>query len=122
MTYIQFKKSVEIHPLALDPEMIRGLRVAAALAPPLVDNIMVVTSQYDGTHREDSLHYVGRAWDLRFKGRRTGGVMGEGGTIGTVALERWVKQMHQVLGPDWQILLEANHIHMELDPNASRQR
>lgn len=61
---------------------------------------LVVTSGKDGTHGKNSLHYEGKAVDLR-----TWNV-----------LDALVKQLKAHLGPNYDVVLEKDHIHIELDP------
>lgn len=64
---------------------------------------LVITSANDGKHRPDSLHYRGLALDLRtwqISGRE----------------QQVANELQQVLGDDFDVIAEANHIHVELDP------
>lgn len=74
---------------------------------PLLDRVyaefgteMVITSGKDGTHGNNSLHYQGKAVDLRFWN----------------VLQVLVEKLHEELGPDYEVILEKDHIHIELDP------
>lgn len=62
---------------------------------------LTVTSCTDGVHKERSLHYVGRAVDLR---------------LPTAAKERMVEQLAGRLGDEYDVVLEGDHIHVEYDP------
>ena len=66
---------------------------------------LVITSGKDGTHNPGSLHAEGKAVDLR-----TWNV-----------LDSLVKQLKAHLGPKYDVVLEKDHIHVELDPNHDRQ-
>ena len=66
---------------------------------------LVITSGKDGIHGTESLHYEGKAVDLR-----TWSV-----------LETLVKQLKARLGPKYDVVLEKDHIHVELDPKHDRQ-
>ena len=61
---------------------------------------MVITSGKDGQHGTNSLHYQGKAIDLRFWN----------------VLQVLVEKLHEELGPDYEVILEKDHIHIELDP------
>lgn len=68
----------------------------------------VITAGTDGKHMEKSLHYVGKALDLR-----TNNVPGR-------ALQLKV-ELQQALGKDYDVVLEAvgtpnEHCHVEYDP------
>ena len=65
---------------------------------------LVITSGKDGTHGNGSLHYEGKAVDLR-----TWNV-----------LDALVKQLKAHLGPDYDVVLEDTHLHVEYDPTHSR--
>jgi len=64
----------------------------------------VITSARDGKHMPTSLHYKGRALDLR--------------TFFFSPLQRqefhW--ELQNALGSDFDVLLEKDHIHYEFDP------
>lgn len=66
---------------------------------------LVITSGKDGIHGTDSLHYEGKAVDLR-----TWNV-----------LASLVEQIKAHIGPDFDVILEKDHIHIEFDTNHDRQ-
>ena len=65
---------------------------------------LVITSARDGKHMGGSLHYQGRALDLR--------------TFYFTPLKR--QEVHfevqNALGGDFDVILERDHIHLEFDP------
>ena len=61
---------------------------------------MVVTSARDGKHKDNSLHYVGKAVDLRIRDY----------------VDTWAMYLHNTLGKDWDVVIESDHIHVEYDP------
>lgn len=65
---------------------------------------LVVTSAADGTHREDSKHYENKAVDFRIWGFTAG------------KLEEIKYDIHALVGNDYQVKIEATHIHFEFDP------
>ena len=80
-------------------------RIEAAL--PILDEIYqdvktecVVTSGRDGKHMEGSLHYEGKALDIRTYN----------------VLEALVKEIKDSLGVGYDVILEKDHIHIEWDP------
>ena len=119
---VAFKPDVCFTDPCLDPCMVYLLRVARRTAPPLVQDTLVVTSANDSKHSGHSLHYVGRALDIRYTGVRVGGITPRITTAGGSQEEEqnraarfWVGRMQQQLGPDYDVVLEGNHIHVERD-------
>lgn len=67
----------------------------------------VATSILDGTHKTGSLHYQGRAFDLRVR---------------DVIPERrkaFRDALRVALGPEFDVVLEATHVHVEWDPKTA---
>lgn len=67
---------------------------------------LVITSVNDGKHMVDSLHYKGRAMDIRtwyIQGREL----------------QVVAELKRELGPDYDVVLEKDHIHIEYDPKVA---
>ncbi len=119
---VAFKGGVCITDACLDACMVELLRVAVRTAPPLGHSILVVTSANDSKHRAGSLHYVGRALDIRYTGARKGGIVfPEGYTLQQVqdsqmhAAREWAGRMRQQLPAGYDIVVEGNHIHAERD-------
>jgi hypothetical protein len=63
---------------------------------------VVLTSGRDGVHKPDSLHPKGRAVDFR---RYAGADM-----------DAICHMIASRLGPDFQVILEPDHVHIEFDP------
>jgi hypothetical protein len=64
----------------------------------------VLTSTFEGTHSQGSLHYANRAYDLRLPaGKRD-------------VLKEVVEELWKVLGKEFFVLLEADHIHVQYNP------
>lgn len=64
----------------------------------------VVTSGTDGKHGKQSKHYTAEAIDLR---------------IFHLEVDRHqplVKRLKEILGKDFDIVLESDHVHLEFDP------
>lgn len=61
-----------------------------------------INSALDGTHMEHSLHYVGKALDVSTRGLPRPGDA--------------TKQLKQLLGNDFDVVLYPTHIHVEYDP------
>lgn len=65
----------------------------------------IVTSKREGNHSAGSLHYIGRAVDIRFPQKtRTSGDRLD-----------LCERLREVLGPGYDVVLESTHIHIELD-------
>lgn len=65
---------------------------------------LVVTSARDGIHSAGSLHYYGRAVDLRTR------YFSEG------TLNEVVEELRSVLGEDYDVIVHSTHAHIEFDP------
>jgi len=63
-----------------------------------------ITSCKDGKHKDDSLHYEGNACDFRTR------------DIPANLVPLIVDQVKRKLGPDFDVILEATHLHVEYDP------
>lgn len=97
---MRFKDGVvwaDIHPSLDNEDVLKGLdriyqRYNVAEA--------VITSGRDGSHKVDSLHYEGKAIDLRINH----------------VLEALKSDIKDFLGPHFDVILEKDHIHVEFDP------
>jgi hypothetical protein len=65
---------------------------------------LVITAGTDGEHMEGSLHYEGRALDLR--------------TWGINDLAACRDELKRKLGKNYDVVIEKTHLHMEYDPKA----
>lgn len=64
----------------------------------------VVTSGSDGKHMKQSKHYTNEALDFRIS------------DIQPQDLQPIVKACKEILGKDFDVVLEGNHLHVEYDP------
>lgn len=64
---------------------------------------LLVTSARDGKHMDGSKHYTGEAVDLRSRNLPD-----------AVSMRN---QLQHELGPDFDVILERDHIHIEYDPD-----
>ena len=87
----------------LVPEVREKLEVMeaarASALKVLLAGEMTITSAKDGVHGTNSLHYAGRAVDLRIRD----------------FTDMWKMYLQKALGKDWDIVIEPDHIHVELD-------
>jgi len=67
---------------------------------------LVVTSCLDGAHKEKSLHYAGLAFDCRTMG------------IPPDKLTEMKDAIMIALGPEYDVVLEKDHFHIEYDPDS----
>jgi hypothetical protein len=103
--------SLELKPgvtlLGLVPQMV----IAALVVERLYDLAgadCVITAGNDGSHSETSEHYAGRALDFRTR------------TLTQDAVQQIVSHAQQSLGPDFGVLLEADHMHVHYRPQRPR--
>ncbi len=98
---MRFKTGVYVR--GISPELLVGLAV--------MDKVyeengyrMTVTSVSDSRHSEKSLHYSGRAADLRTY------------DLGPETTQTIHQQGRRELPMDFDLVLEADHFHLEYDP------
>jgi hypothetical protein len=99
---------------------ISGLTPEMAFGAALIINVfnghripLVFTSCMDGKHGAQSLHYVGKAVDIRLPSRFTNDPVDDDAMVVDLKLN---------LGEEWDVVLEADHIHVEHDPDAIRAK
>ena len=63
----------------------------------------IITSVLDGTHSANSLHYEGRALDLRTR------------DLTAEQIEEYATALRSGLGQGWDVVVEKTHIHIEWD-------
>ena len=87
-----------------------SLQPQAVLAMVICDQVMdeyhhnlTITSVCEGVHKDGSLHYAGKAFDVRI--RDLGGIL-------PLDVARTFRAR---LGSQYQVVLEADHIHVEYD-------
>lgn len=84
------------------PMVLGALVVASVFAARGFD--CVITAATDGQHKPGSLHYCGLALD--FRTRHVGG---------NPVLAELVDAIKAALGPEFDVVLEATHLHVEYD-------
>ena len=102
---LYLKNEVHINGAHFLPEMVFIINCLRATAPDTFDSAVWITSANDGTHMKGSLHYKNRAFDVRTLN-----------LINADTATSWVEDLKLVLGTDYDVILEHNHIHVEFDP------
>lgn len=105
---MEFKNGVY---LDVQPEMARGLPlIDAAYHDMAIDFECVITSANDGRHMDGSLHYAGRAVDLRTRDLHPD-------IIGKLVLSlRRRLNGDEKLNRPYQVIQESDHLHVEWQP------
>ena len=87
----------------LKPEILLAICEAREVYREL-DAELVITSLLDGQHMKGSLHYKGLAVDLRTRhlSKADRGIAAQ--------------RLRVALGPEYDVVLEGSHIHIEHDP------
>jgi hypothetical protein len=91
---------------------VQGIRPELILAIVIADGVwrddagaeMVVTSVTDGRHSRGSLHYTGAAFDIRTR------------DLVPDTVPDLAERLRKALGEDYDVVLEATHIHVEYQP------
>lgn len=106
MKPLKFKSSVKLNGRHMDPEVRVMLDAARNNAPELSgDGCVWCTSANDSKHMVGSRHFTNEAFDIRTKNV-------EGGDE---AIRQWAKNIQIELGPDYDVINEGDHLHLELD-------
>jgi hypothetical protein len=85
------------------PEIRAAQLAANALHKEMTGQEMVITAILDGSHMSGSKHYEGDAFDLRR--------WYIGGKV-----KEFIAALKTSLGPDYDVVNEPTHIHVEYDP------
>lgn len=102
-----------------DDRLLAIFRALLTTAPAMQGEAVMVTSVKDGRHSTHSRHYIGLAVDVRTYGTRLGAIAPDNAVPSQVELaEAWVLRLKQFLGPDYDVVLERDHIHVEWDQKA----
>lgn len=101
MTYNSFKPGVKVG--GISPEMSLAFSVVASVFQSYGLSC-IVTSGLDGKHSTNSLHYSGRALDFRTRHVSPG------------VLFQLVHNVKEALGPEFDVVNESTHLHVEFDP------
>jgi hypothetical protein len=89
--------------------MVKIIDVARATAPEMSRNCIWITSANDSRHKDNSLHYKNKAFDIRVFNIKA---------FSYKKARAWVKRMQEELGEDYDVIFETNpdHIHAEFQP------
>jgi hypothetical protein len=105
MMQLQFKEGVQL----TITQAVNKLLQAGVLAFSAVGKPCVVTSGRDGQHQVNSKHYTNEALDFRTFHL-------QGNELSTV-----VQTLKDTLGQDFDVVIEATHIHLEYDPKGVKK-
>lgn len=89
--------------LALAPEMARAWWRIVQAHRSIGIRDPIVTSGSEGQHMAGSLHYVGKAVDLRTR------------DLSSLQVVQLIASLRAWLGEDFDVIDESNHIHVEYD-------
>lgn len=106
---IKFKEGVEIEGIV--PDIITAMSKVDDYLSYYRASGLIVTAGSDGKHKEGSKHYTGEAFDMRTWTTPTSGIQLNKGNKEKIAYD-----LRQILGSDFDVIVEATHIHIELDP------
>jgi len=89
----------------LQPQLVLGLLVISSIYKDYGYDL-TITSLSDGVHSPNSLHRVGCAVDLRTR------------CVGSADILSLVSSIRRALGSDFDVVLEADHLHVEYQPKS----
>ena len=91
--------------LGIRPELTVAMQIAnTVLTTAISGYTMTITCCTEGKHTHSSKHYTGCAFDLRTSDFPSG------------VAHSVTMQLARVLGADFDVILESDHIHIEFDP------
>ena len=88
--------------VSASPQCLYAIHEADKLHTQYTGKDLVVTSCVDGKHSPHSRHYTGDAFDMRIW------------YLDDKSSYRWA--LKEILGPDYDVVIESDHIHVEFDP------
>lgn len=103
---IQITTIVDNEPeeLTISPFIQRAMTIADAISIADTKKEIVVTSILDGVHSSKSLHYKGLAFDMRTH------------IYSQSVVKSIMEELEYLLGKNYDVVLEKDHIHIEYDP------
>ncbi len=99
---VRLKQGVKI--VGLQAEMAVALQVIDGVYERIGVSETVITSGLDGRHSATSRHYLGYALDIRTR------------NVPMAQREELTKQVKKALGQDFFVLLERDHLHVNIKP------
>ena len=104
---MKFKAGVEwssdVHPSLWFARAVLDTVTQATVGRPAI-----ITSVEDGLHSKNSLHYEGRAIDLRTR------------DLSAEQIAAYAAELREALGMGWDVIVEKTHIHIEWDRRNDR--
>jgi len=97
------KKGTDAMIKGMQTEILLAIIITDALLEKMFKRDLILTSVTD-YHKPPSLHSKGQAFDMR-----TWGMNGEDQT-------RFKKELENLLGDEYDVVIEEDHIHIEFDP------
>ncbi len=97
---MRLKRGVKLN--GMSPQILLAIMVAEPIFAKYQKQELVVTSVTDSKHGRGSKHYIGNAVDLRTRNLSN-----------PTAVEI---HLASALGPEFDVVLESNHLHIEWDP------
>lgn len=86
------------------PQIRAAWTICDEISKRLTGKELVITSILDGKHKNESKHYIGQAFDARIF------------IYTPPQRNQLLKEFKNELGPDYDVILEADHFHIEYDP------
>ena len=83
------------------------LHILDAISEEHLGRAVIITAGREGLHSKTSLHYQGRAVDIR-----TNDIPSKGQIIA------YCEEIRRTLGEGYDVVMESSHIHIEWDPKS----
>ena len=93
-----------VDPTGVQGELLLALIVAERIIERMAGAKLIITSLRDGQHSAGSLHYQGKAADVRTR------------DIEEKLRAPVAEEIARMLGAKYDVVLEGDHLHIEFDP------
>lgn len=100
---IHYKRGVKVS--HLNPKLITAIQSLDSVRMSVFGKSLVITSGNDGEHMKSSKHYTDDAVDVRTR------------DLNTQEKDLFTKIAQTMLGNQFQVILEKDHLHIEYDPS-----